>query len=320
MPNQSLNKASWQMLSASKIEDLADAVLGAGLLAEQFDPGQFHASLAFRRSKGVTTTPGMLMGRTLLSGILSKDQLTLGLGLHMPSGSRHWMKPVQTGTVGVFRPGDYHEAYYLPGSLYVGLTMSLETLAAEAECAEVHLDPVLLVTGHAEEVLPGRSTVVLQREFSALHRGAAEKLEGEGYSPETATLQALIRHLGRAPVQHSWSRSGHGALYIVSRARDFIESSFAERIDIDDIARASGSSRRSLHRAFADILNDTPIRYLNRRRLHNVRRVLLADGELSVTHAGSLSGLSELGRLSVNYRALFGESPSDTRRGIWSVR
>ena len=320
MAHRLARKTDWRTLSASNIEDLADAVLGAGLFAEQFDQAPFRASLAFRSSNGVTTTSGMLMGRTLLSGTLSKDQLTLGLGLHMPSGSRHWMKPVQTGTVGVFRAGDYHEAYYLPGSLYVGLTMSPGTLAAEAERAEIHLDPVLLATGHADAILPRQSTAVLQREFSVLHQGDTGRLEDEGYSPDTATLQALIRHLGRAPVQHRWSRSGHGALYIVARARDFIEQSFAERIDIDDIARATGASRRSLHRAFADILEDTPIRYLNRRRLHNVRRILLADGKFSVTQAGSLSGLNELGRLSVNYRELFGESPSETRRRIWSVR
>ena len=320
MAHQLARQKDWQTLSASNIEDLADAVLGAGLFAEQFDQAPFRASLAFRSSNGVTTTSGMLMGRTLLSGTLSKDQLTLGLGLYMPSGSRHWMRPVQTGTVGVFRAGDYHEAYYLPGSLYVGLTMSPGTLAAEAERAEIHLDPVLLETGHAGAILPKQSTTVLQREFAALHHGDSAHLGDDGYSPDTATLQALIRHLGRAPVQHRWSRGGHGALYIVARARDFIEESFAERIDIDDIARATGASRRSLHRAFADILEDTPIRYLNRRRLHNVRRILLADGGLSVTQAGSLSGLSELGRLSVNYRALFGESPSETRRRIWSVR
>jgi AraC-like DNA-binding protein len=56
-----------------------------------------------------------------------------------------------------------------------------------------------------------------------------------------------------------------------------------------------------------------PIRYLNLRRMHLVRRALLrADPSKTVTQVATDHGFWELGRFAVGYRALFGESPSAT--------
>ena len=59
-----------------------------------------------------------------------------------------------------------------------------------------------------------------------------------------------------------------------------------------------------------------PIRYLTLRRMHLARRALLgADpSKATVTQIATDYGFWELGRFSVAYRALFGESPSDSLR------
>jgi AraC-like DNA-binding protein len=59
-----------------------------------------------------------------------------------------------------------------------------------------------------------------------------------------------------------------------------------------------------------------PIRYLTLRRMHLARRALLgADAsKTNVTRIVTDHGFWELGRFSVAYRALFGESPSETLR------
>jgi AraC-like DNA-binding protein len=59
-----------------------------------------------------------------------------------------------------------------------------------------------------------------------------------------------------------------------------------------------------------------PIRYLNLRRMHLVRRALLHSGPstATVTQIATDHGFWELGRFSVAYRALFGEMPSATLR------
>jgi transcriptional regulator GlxA family with amidase domain len=59
-----------------------------------------------------------------------------------------------------------------------------------------------------------------------------------------------------------------------------------------------------------------PIRYLTLRRMHLVRRSLLvADASrTSVTRILTDHGFWELGRFSVAYHAMFGETPSQTLR------
>ena len=59
-----------------------------------------------------------------------------------------------------------------------------------------------------------------------------------------------------------------------------------------------------------------PIRYLALRRMHLVRPALLCSdpSKATVTRIVTDHGFWELGRFSVAYRMLFGESPSETLR------
>jgi transcriptional regulator GlxA family with amidase domain len=59
-----------------------------------------------------------------------------------------------------------------------------------------------------------------------------------------------------------------------------------------------------------------PIRYLTLRRMHLVRRALMRAETSNATVTGTATdhGFWELGRFSVAYRELFGESPSETLR------
>ncbi|MFM8885114.1 MAG: helix-turn-helix domain-containing protein, partial [Chthoniobacterales bacterium] len=59
-----------------------------------------------------------------------------------------------------------------------------------------------------------------------------------------------------------------------------------------------------------------PHAYVLRRRLNQARNVLLREdaAERTVTEIALGLGFSELGRFSVRYREMFGESPSETLR------
>lgn len=127
------------MLRLSRIEDLRDAVFGAGLDAVQMTSEPVTGGLAFAERQGIVYTSGLLDGTVSLSGPLSEDCVTLGLGLRIAPGSWHWHEPVGDGSVGVFRPGDEHDSLYRSGSLYAAVTLSQERLETEAAA----LDPVL---------------------------------------------------------------------------------------------------------------------------------------------------------------------------------
>jgi AraC-like DNA-binding protein len=101
---------------------------------------------------------------------------------------------------------------------------------------------------------------------------------------------------------------------IVRRARAYILEHLAEPLSPETLAQAALTSRRTLFRAFAEILGDTPQVYVMRLRLHRIRHDLAGDDERACTVAliANQWGISELGRMARRYRDLFGEFPSET--------
>jgi len=304
-------------ITVSRIEDLGQAVLGSGLKAQQMDAGQLNACLAFVATRRMVCTTGLLNSRISLSGTLSETEITLGVGLQITEGSLHWLRGIESGTVGVFLPGEEHEALYMPGSLYLGLTLSHESLAWEAEQLEIVIDPKSLVTGHHPQLLRHSLLKLLRVQTAGLHRDGQVPLRPE----ETANLamETLISHLGRDPRQICGVPSVRGLEHVVRRAVDYIDAHVNEKISIEELALASGASRRTLHRAFEGILSDTPIKFINRRKLYLIRDLLLSGERATVSDTVASVGIMEFGRFSSNYRRMFGETPSETARSARKI-
>ena len=101
---------------------------------------------------------------------------------------------------------------------------------------------------------------------------------------------------------------------VVRRATRLIEEHCAEPLGTPDVAEALHVSVRALQAGFRAQLGCTPMAYLRRTRLERIR-ASLADGTAgTVTEAAARWGHPHLGRLAVDYRAAFGESPAETLR------
>ena len=114
-----LQTNGWTRIPIASVEDLTDAVLGAGLEVTQMSRAPVTGSLAFATfDRDITCSSGYIAGRVALTGPLSANMVTLGVGLVLAPGTRHWLNEVGSGAVGVFLPGDEHDALYPPGSMY----------------------------------------------------------------------------------------------------------------------------------------------------------------------------------------------------------
>ena len=85
-------------------------------------------------------------------------------------------------------------------------------------------------------------------------------------------------------------------------------------LTVTALCRALAVSERTLRSAFHRIHGAPPCRHLRMLRLLDARKTLLvADRKrATVTEVATALGFSELGRFSVEYKAAFGESPSQT--------
>ena len=87
-------------------------------------------------------------------------------------------------------------------------------------------------------------------------------------------------------------------------------------VSIDRLISAANVSERTLRNVFYEYFGVGPIRYLQLRRLHEVRKALKAADVETKTVASILAQHGEwaFSRFADRYRKHFGESPSDTLR------
>src|SRR5512138_3244328 len=98
------------------------------------------------------------------------------------------------------------------------------------------------------------------------------------------------------------------------RARDAMDRSYAEPLDVRAVAAVAHVSEAHFIRSFRAVFGETPHRYLQRRRVER-SMFLLRETERSVTDICLDVGFTSLGTFSRTFREIVGESPSDYRSG-----
>ncbi|MGI9296127.1 MAG: AraC family transcriptional regulator [Pseudomonadales bacterium] len=98
-------------------------------------------------------------------------------------------------------------------------------------------------------------------------------------------------------------------------AEQYAQDNFRDAISIDDLTAVTGVSARCLFEGFQKFRNTTPMKYLLQVRLEHAHQACLLSGQnRSVTQIALENGFTQLGRFSIVYKQVFGESPSDTLR------
>ncbi len=242
-------------------------------------------SLAFAERDGILYSSGSIGGRVALVGPLSESMVALGVGLTIGSGSRHWLNEVATGDLGVFLPGDQHDALYAPGSLYATVTLTAERLEETAARAGLVLDARTLGgTGvHARRVMESR-LAGLRAGFERGHAGQSVPASRAGLLGDSL-LDVVVAHFGRPPHPAVGRTNPQGLARIVARARAYVIENLEDPISVDAMAAAAFTSRRTLHRAFNLVLDETPKSYVRKLRLHRIRRDLASEAEAACTIA-----------------------------------
>jgi AraC-like DNA-binding protein len=133
---------------------------------------------------------------------------------------------------------------------------------------------------------------------------------------EQALLEAVIDCIGTG---HSNGERNIGAqrTKLMRRLEAVLEENSEEPVYMAELCTAIGASYWTLRDCCLEYLDMSPKRYLWLRRMNLTRRALRnADADrTTVTEIATNYGFWELGRFSVAYRRLFGESPSTALRG-----
>src|SRR5215208_3781014 len=96
------------------------------------------------------------------------------------------------------------------------------------------------------------------------------------------------------------------------RARDSMDRSYAEPLDVRGVAAIAFVSEAHFIRSFRAVFGETPHRYLQRRRVER-SMFLLRETERSVTEICFIVGFTSLGTFSRTFTDIVGEPPTTYR-------
>ncbi|MDQ6673920.1 MAG: AraC family transcriptional regulator [Chloroflexota bacterium] len=97
------------------------------------------------------------------------------------------------------------------------------------------------------------------------------------------------------------------------RARDAMDRTYAQPLDVPALARIAYVSAAHFIRIFRTTFGETPHRYLQRRRVER-SMFLLRETDRSVTDICLDVGFSSLGTFSRTFHGIIGESPTAYRK------
>jgi len=235
----------------------------------------------------------------------------------------------------VLEPHDtfYHHVRATPGAVYAHgpnseildtsppqtefVVVSIETEQLEGS-AEILDSGEVSVTSGAMSVYSGEAAARFQR--LALSLVAAARSAGSaGIPPAVAhrlrddLIVAALGMMDRSESPAETTLARHlSALEIVTACDDYASARRYRGITSLDLSRVAGYSERRVRAAFKEITGVSPMRFIQSRALHEVRRDLLTVAVPTVTDAALIWGFTELGRFSRKYWSQFGELPSET--------
>ncbi len=96
------------------------------------------------------------------------------------------------------------------------------------------------------------------------------------------------------------------------RAKDLADASYAEPLEVEDLARAAGLSKAHFSRAFRRTFGESPYVYLLTRRLERAA-ALLRTTDYSVAEICLEVGLQGVGSFTTSFKRMYGMTPTEYR-------
>ena len=164
------------------------------------------------------------------------------------------------------------------------------------------------------EPLSGPSSLALQATLKRCLRllqepgwpGQADKL----LQVEACLVEATVHTLSQPLTPTSL---GNTSLKIAESARNYLDRHPSGPLRISDLCLQLGVCERTLRYHFSRTYQCSPSEYHLSLRLNRVRRVLLGAEPGRVGQIAAIHGFWHMGRFCQQYRALFGQTPSQTR-------
>ncbi len=253
-----------------------------------------------------------LAGEASCEGSSSADRHSIMVPITIASGCRLLGRHLAPAHLGLYAPGSEHADKSSAGLAECVLTLP-QGFIARADRMGVSID--LPKAGSAVRGIAPAHVARLRFILTGLFENGDYLQIDRAYWTALADRldEALHAALARQRTPPSAGRPTIPRPGVLRRLRDIVGDNDHDSLRIAEIAETLGVSYPTLNRIFLEWFGVAPKRYFYLKRMHKVRSALRNGRYPSVSAAAVGHGFIELGRFSVGYRALFGESPAETR-------
>lgn len=299
-------------------EGFQQAVHGSHVDVMQLQRGRLRGMLTHVGIGDFSLSIGSFSVGIRTQRVASDDKLIVGMLLSAAQRVTHWSYDMEPGDVLVIPPTLEHDGRFFGGSSYAAMRFDLANVTSMFASEARLSDPATWMVKNRFKADARVGAVALRQ----LHKIVARLIaQGKALTPDAADfwrrsiVEAFATNVVRAlpSDDRGWVPS---AGHLVHDVEAYVVANGLRPIHVSEVCAQFGVSRRSLHRAFEEILGIGPISFLRQKRLcaiHSVLRDNDRDG-ITVADAAMLHGFLELGRFSHYYHSKFGEYPSETLR------
>jgi transcriptional regulator GlxA family with amidase domain len=104
----------------------------------------------------------------------------------------------------------------------------------------------------------------------------------------------------------------------VARALKFMQSDYAGKLDVEQLANTARMSASAFHRASKEITSDSPMQYLIKDRLTKARDLIVQANMKAYIVADNV-GYESTSQFSCEFKRYFRQSPADMMREMRAV-
>lgn len=288
------------------IEQLSECVKDTNFLYGQISPGNFRGELGLIELPGFTVNRGCFNQTIKAAGTFPEDRVVVGLVLGERSQGILNGEVVEYGTAFVAKEG---VAIDLPTGLELDwMTMQVRRSDLEPFDLDIFAQDISMIKLPGPVISKIASTIKL--EFDT-HK--ASICIGEGQVICEEILSALGQRMNDFE-NSDQSINLARQIKIVKKAEEYMVHYLHNPVKISEVCRMTNTSERVLEYAFNKIYGLSPKRFLTILRLNKARNLLMDASayEGNVTSIAMSCGFRHMGRFSAEYKAMFGELPSQT--------
>lgn len=277
----------------------------------QLEAGRMKGRLKHAIVAGLSLGFGTFSRGILSRGVFSDERVTLGFVFDR--GSQSHSHSIDTMRVSL--PGVERERRYDVGvTSFGGISVSVEDFTGFYGPNSRFGEPSFWTENNsfrADHETGAAAAHALRTIMSSFDRGTIRLSQAEVMFWKRAILETATSVMMIPEPSDTFVPSPKR---LVRKVQEYIDRSGSSPVHMSELLSALCVSRRTLHRAFDEVLGIPPMTYLRHRRLCEAR-ILLNEGagqDITIADVAFKKGFSDFGRFSGYYRALFGESPSET--------